>query len=115
MVLPTIDIVASDTFRQYRQGFPSVYAGRGGFDWNLDYKILPLLPNSALNPSKPFDTAVMAGGLFAIHAQFFWELGAYDNGLETYGKLNRSILHWTVTDGIFTTCSALYFFFFFEK
>lgn len=83
---PTIDIVSSDTFQQSRQALPSVYAGRGAFDWLFDYKLLPLLPTSELYPSKPFENPVMAGGLFAIHAKFFWELGAYDNELETYGK-----------------------------
>lgn len=83
---PTIDIVDGETFAQYRQGFKSEWAGRGGFDWNFDYKVLTLLPNSVQNPSKPFENPVMAGGLFAIYAKFFWELGAYDEGLETYGK-----------------------------
>lgn len=86
VVCPTIDIVSDDTFGQYRQALKSVYAGRGGFDWNLDYKILPLLPTSALHISKPFESPVMAGGLFAIYAKFFWELDAYDSELETYGE-----------------------------
>lgn len=86
VVCPTIDIVSSETFGQYRQGFLSVYAGRGAFDWNFDYKLLPLLPSNAKHPSKPFENPVMAGGLFAIHSKFFWELGAYDNGLDTYGE-----------------------------
>lgn len=85
VVCPTIDIVSFDTFEQYRQGLPSIYAGRGAFDWNFDYKLLPLLPTSAAHPSKPFENPVMAGGLFAIHAKFFWELGGYDNDLDTYG------------------------------
>lgn len=90
---PTIDIVDGDTFAQYRQAFQSGWAGRGGFDWNFDYKILPLLPNSVQNPSKPFENPVMAGGLFAIHVKFFWELGAYDSGLETYGKCQMKVVY----------------------
>lgn len=82
---PTIDIVDSQTFAQYRQAVKSDFAGRGGFDWNFDYKLLPLLPSSVENPSKPFENPVMAGGLFAIWAKFFNELGGYDDGLETYG------------------------------
>lgn len=85
VMCPTIDIVSSESFVQSRQLTPSPFAGRGGFDWNFDYKLFPLLPSTLLHPSKPFENPVMAGGLFAIHAKFFWELGAYDSGLETYG------------------------------
>lgn len=85
---PTIDIVSNDTFEQNRQAFRSVYAGRGAFDWNFDYKVMPLFPTTELHLSKPFENPVMAGGLFAIHAKFFWQLGAYDTGLETYGEYN---------------------------
>ncbi len=32
--------------------------------------------------TKPFATPVMAGGLFSIEKQFFYDLGAYDDKME---------------------------------
>lgn len=86
VVLPTIDRISSSTFELFPQMYINDFAGRGAFDWKLNYKLLPLQPSSRSNPTKPFETPVMAGGLFAISAKFFWELGGYDKGLDTYGE-----------------------------
>lgn len=91
VVLPTIDVIASDTYAFRRQFHPSDFASRGVFDWAFKYQLVPLLPSTILQPTKPFETPIMAGGLFVISAQFFWELGAYDEGLNTYGTLEHSI------------------------
>ena len=80
-VCPFIDVVAYDTF-QYRA---QDEGARGAFDWQLFYKRLPRLPQDAKQPVEPFASPVMAGGLFAISAKFFWELGGYDPGLEIWG------------------------------
>lgn len=85
VVLPTIDVISNDTFEHSRQNFPSGFAGRGVFNFEFDYKLLPLSKTTIDHPSKPFETPIMAGGLFTISAKFFWELGAYDEGLNTYG------------------------------
>lgn len=86
VMLPTIDVISPDTFEYRRQLHHHIYASRAVFDWTFKYKLVPLHSSTVLHISKPFETPVMAGGLFVITATFFWELGAYDDGLDTYGE-----------------------------
>ena len=80
-VCPFIDVVDYNNFEYRAQD----EGARGAFDWQLFYKRLPLLPEDLKHPTEPFKSPVMAGGLFAISAKFFWELGGYDPGLEIWG------------------------------
>lgn len=81
VVCPFIDVIDADTFEYRAQD----EGARGAFDWELYYKRLPKLPKDEPRPELPFDSPVMAGGLFAISSKWFWELGGYDPGLEIWG------------------------------
>lgn len=84
MVCPVIDIISWKNF-EYKRQFNEV-GTRGGMDWNLDYKYLPVLPENLKKPSEPYKSPIMAGGLFAMSSNFFWELGGYDEELKIWGE-----------------------------
>ncbi|XP_070508754.1 N-acetylgalactosaminyltransferase 6-like [Chironomus tepperi] len=78
---PFIDVIEFKTFEYVIQDEGS----RGVFDWHLNYRKLELQPGFQHRPTDLFPSPVMAGGLFAISAKFFWELGGYDNKLDIWG------------------------------
>jgi len=81
VVCPLIDYINCDTFEYYAQD----EGKRGSFDWEFNYKRLPLLEEDLKSPTKPFNNPVMAGGYFAIATKWFWELGGYDEELQIWG------------------------------
>ncbi|XP_069510081.1 polypeptide N-acetylgalactosaminyltransferase 10 [Ambystoma mexicanum] len=83
IVCPMIDVVDHDHFGYDTQAGDAM---RGAFDWEMYYKRIPI-PTEMQNsdPSEPFESPVMAGGLFAMDRKWFWELGGYDPGLEIWG------------------------------
>ncbi|XP_015832611.1 polypeptide N-acetylgalactosaminyltransferase 10 [Nothobranchius furzeri] len=83
IVCPMIDVIDHDNFGYETQAGDAM---RGAFDWEMYYKRIPI-PSELQNndPSEPFESPVMAGGLFAVDRKWFWELGGYDTGLEIWG------------------------------
>ena len=80
-VCPFIDVIEFKTFEYVAQDEGS----RGIFDWNFNYRKMELTGSEQRFPTDNFASPVMAGGLFAISAKFFWELGGYDSGLDIWG------------------------------
>uniref|UniRef100_A0A914BYD2 Polypeptide N-acetylgalactosaminyltransferase n=1 Tax=Acrobeloides nanus TaxID=290746 RepID=A0A914BYD2_9BILA len=81
VVCPFVDVIDCDTFELR----PQDEGARGSFDWEFNYKRLPITDEDQKNPTRPFKSPVMAGGYFAISSKWFWELGGYDEGLDIWG------------------------------
>ncbi|XP_073424001.1 polypeptide N-acetylgalactosaminyltransferase 10 isoform X1 [Dendrobates tinctorius] len=83
IVCPMIDVIDHDNFAYGTQAGDAM---RGAFDWEMFYKRIPIPSGlQKSDPSEPFESPVMAGGLFAVDRKWFWELGGYDPGLEIWG------------------------------
>ncbi|XP_068559778.1 polypeptide N-acetylgalactosaminyltransferase 5 [Cebidichthys violaceus] len=68
---------------------------RGIFKWPLvfGWSALPEehIKKNNMTVSDPIRCPVMAGGLFSIDKKYFYELGAYDPGLDVWGGENMEI------------------------
>ncbi|CRL03896.1 CLUMA_CG017018, isoform A [Clunio marinus] len=81
VVSPIIEAIRALTYEYIRK----TRGSRGAFNWHFTYIFLPLREQDRIDPAEPYETPIMLGGLFAISAKFFWELGGYDTGLEIWG------------------------------
>lgn len=90
---PVIDIISDETFAYIR----SFERHLGGFNWDLHFRWYTiggvkyhrsLLNNNKSDITKPFKTPVMAGGLFAIDREYFFEIGSYDDQMKIWGGEN---------------------------
>ncbi|XP_033474212.2 polypeptide N-acetylgalactosaminyltransferase 5 [Epinephelus lanceolatus] len=68
---------------------------RGIFKWPLVFGWSALsdeyIKKNNMSISDPIKCPVMAGGLFSIDKKYFYELGAYDSGLDVWGGENMEI------------------------
>lgn len=88
---PVIDIINDDTF-SYVKSFELHW---GAFNWNLQFRWFTLggteLKKRSKDNTKPFMTPAMAGGLFAMDRNYFFDLGAYDDGMKVWGGENLEL------------------------
>ncbi|KAM6149490.1 N-acetylgalactosaminyltransferase 7 isoform 3-T3 [Erethizon dorsatum] len=93
--VPLIDVINGNTYEIVPQGGGDEdgYA-RGAWDWSMLWKRVPLTPREKRlrkTKTEPYRSPAMAGGLFAIEREFFFELGLYDPGLQIWGGENFEI------------------------
>ncbi|XP_063904455.1 polypeptide N-acetylgalactosaminyltransferase 5 isoform X3 [Zophobas morio] len=88
VVCPIIDVISDETF-EYITASDMTW---GGFNWKLNFRWyrVPQREMDRRNNDRtaPLRTPTMAGGLFSIDKEYFYELGAYDEGMNIWGGEN---------------------------
>ncbi|CAF0762122.1 unnamed protein product [Didymodactylos carnosus] len=88
VVCPIIDVINDDDFA-YLTGSDMTW---GGFNWKLNFRWYPVPQREEIrrnhDRSLPLLSPTMAGGLFTINREYFYEIGSYDPGMEVWGGEN---------------------------
>ncbi|KAH7645703.1 polypeptide n-acetylgalactosaminyltransferase 13 [Dermatophagoides farinae] len=90
-ICPVIDIINDQNFAYVR----SFEAHWGAMNWALNFRWfsvghaeLKRMHKKNFDSTKSFRTPIMAGGLFSIRRDYFFELGTYDSHLQVWGGEN---------------------------
>ncbi|XP_011495007.1 PREDICTED: polypeptide N-acetylgalactosaminyltransferase 5 isoform X2 [Ceratosolen solmsi marchali] len=88
VVCPIIDVISDETF-EYITASDMTW---GGFNWKLNFRWYRVAQREMNrrngDRTAPLRTPTMAGGLFSIDKDYFYELGAYDEGMDIWGGEN---------------------------
>ncbi|XP_014475304.1 PREDICTED: polypeptide N-acetylgalactosaminyltransferase 1-like [Dinoponera quadriceps] len=91
IISPVIDIINDDTF-SYTRSFELHW---GAFNWDLHFRWLTLngrlLKERRESIVEPFRTPAMAGGLFSMNRDYFFQLGSYDDQMRIWGGENLEL------------------------
>ncbi|KAK3731855.1 hypothetical protein QZH41_020213 [Actinostola sp. cb2023] len=88
VVCPVIEVIEADDF-SYKTS--DIIYERGGFTWDLFFTWKAIPESERQRRKDETDTIrspTMAGGLFAIHRQYFYDMGTYDDQMEIWGGEN---------------------------
>uniref|UniRef100_A0A8C4ZRN2 Polypeptide N-acetylgalactosaminyltransferase n=1 Tax=Gadus morhua TaxID=8049 RepID=A0A8C4ZRN2_GADMO len=112
--VPLIDYIDGKEYTmETQQGGDEDGLARGAWDWSLLWKRVPLSDREKTKrkyTTEPYRSPAMAGGLFAIEREFFFELGLYDPGLQIWGGENFEISYKIWQCGgqlLFVPCSRI--------
>lgn len=91
VLVPIIDSIDDKTF-EYMYSKSSVdFFQVGGFTWSghFTWVVIPEAEQARRgSPVAPTRSPTMAGGLFAIERNYFWEIGSYDSQMDVWGGEN---------------------------
>ncbi|KER28444.1 hypothetical protein T265_04748 [Opisthorchis viverrini] len=106
VVVPVIEIINDQDLSIKATQEASVQVG--GFDWSLTFTWHLPPKRDQIRPGAPYSpirSPTMAGGLFAIHRDFFAYLGYYDEEMEVWGGENLELSF--KTSGLVSVCEGL--------
>ncbi|CAG2178998.1 unnamed protein product, partial [Oppiella nova] len=90
VVCPVIDVISDKTL-EYFAGNP-YYFQVGGFTWSGHFTWIDIPEDAAKKaPTRAVVSPTMAGGLFAINREYFFEIGSYDESMEIWGGENLEL------------------------
>lgn len=49
--------------------------GRGSFDWNFEFHLIPPFKETEENPDSNYKTPIIIGKSFAVSARYYWDIG----------------------------------------
>ena len=95
VVCPVIDVISLEKLEySHIRGPPGV---RGGFNWGLQFKWRKIpsyeQKRRGYDETREVKSPTMAGGLFSIERDYFFEIGSYDLGMDIWGAENLEIFH----------------------
>ena len=90
---PVIDVITWEKIEYSRiRGPPGV---RGGFNWGMQFKWRKIpeyeQKRRGYDETREVKSPTMAGGLFSIERDYFYEIGSYDLGMDIWGAENLEI------------------------
>lgn len=89
VLVPIIDVIDDKTLEYYNGN--GRYFQVGGFTWSGHFTWIEVSESEERrrgSPVAPTRSPTMAGGLFAIDRNYFWEVGSYDDGMDVWGGEN---------------------------
>ncbi|XP_076272857.1 polypeptide N-acetylgalactosaminyltransferase 5 isoform X1 [Rhynchophorus ferrugineus] len=88
VVCPIIDVISDESF-EYITASDMTW---GGFNWKLNFRWYRVsqreMDRRKGDRTAPLRTPTMAGGLFSIDKDYFYEIGSYDEGMDIWGGEN---------------------------